>query len=76
MKMQRPGKTTSHQALKFPCPALNKDPHVVTSCGTPRPRKDKEDSRIIALAIPNEMEISAGAMALGNAWYNMILVLL
>ena len=72
MKMQRPGKITIHQASKFERPAFNSDPQVVIFEGTPTPMNDKADSMSMAFAIPNDIEMSAGAIALGSACLAMI----
>ena len=72
-KIANPGKIASHQAPLERRASKRREPQVGTSTLTPTPMKEREDSRRMALAIPNEIATNTGAIAFGNACLKMIL---
>ena len=68
-----PGNIISHQEEVSCLPSPNNDPQVITSSGTPIPRKDKPLSINIAEAIPNAILTNTGARAFGRACLKIVL---
>ena len=63
---------TSQGASKLFFPALNKEPQVTDSGGTPIPKKERADSTNMADAIPKAIETKAGAIPFTSAWLKII----
>lgn len=67
-----PGNTTSHHASNCSRAPANKDPHVTISTGTPKPKKESEDSVRIADAVQATKATEITGKAFGKACLNMM----
>lgn len=65
-----PGNTTSHQASNSSLAPAKSEPQVTRSTGTPSPRKDRDDSVMIADAMQATKATDITGVALGNACLN------
>ena len=71
--MARPGQSTRAGVteMKF-APSKSSRPQVGKSGGKPRPRKERADSTMIALAMPKVAETMIGLSTLGRMWRVMM----